>query len=117
MARTVQDVVTQARVILQDARSDSYRYSDAELVANINEALGEVRRMRPDIIAGRIQTGLSLLSAAAMSAALPVDDMLFVPIVNYVCGRAELRDDQYTEDSRAATLLQLFTAALTGGSR
>lgn len=120
MARTVQDVITQARVLLQDVRTDigaTYRYSDAELVIALNEAISEARRIRPDLFIGRLRDGLALLSAAALGTALPIDDMMFAPVVNYVVGRAELRDDQYTADGRAVALLQLFQGALYGGQR
>lgn len=114
MPRTVQDVLTQARALLQDTR-DPTRYADAELVRNLDEAISEARRLRPDLFVGRIRDGVALLTGKPLTTPLPIDDMLFTATVNYVVGRAEIRDDQFTTDGRAVTLITMFQGALLGG--
>ena len=45
---TVQDYVSAARVLLQDTVAP-YRYSDADMIAELNLAILEAKRVRPDL--------------------------------------------------------------------
>jgi len=115
-------ILSQARSILQD-RKAPYRYSEEELTEALNTALSEIRRLRPDAFAGTFTAGTTpqystdpspVPPLLPLDADWPVDDMFFSPTVSYVSGYAELRDDEFTEDSRATSLLQRFALQLTG---
>lgn len=116
--RTVEQVAAAARSLLQDsnnAPTGGYRYSDNEVALAITDAIAEARRLRPDLfLAFGLDTALPLhTTAAGNTTVLPVADTYFVPIVNHVVGRLSLREDEFSNDGRAVTLTQLFSAALT----
>lgn len=107
---TVQEMVTTARVLLQDVDGD--RVSDAELLVGLNAALLEMRRLRPDMF---ISTANSVPDYAAVdSTDVDVDQQYRMAVVYYMVGHAQLRDEEDTSDARASALLQKFTAQLTG---
>jgi hypothetical protein len=108
----VSTLTTQARQILQDTVVP-YRYSDESLVGIVNEAMYEARRVRPDLFLGKLRT--SLTPVASISDQLPLSEQFFGPLVNFVVGRAEMRDDEFTNDKRATTLYGGFYAAMTKG--
>ncbi|CAB4143954.1 hypothetical protein UFOVP470_6 [uncultured Caudovirales phage] len=109
----VSDVLAQARELLQDKVSP-YRYSDDSLFYAINEAIFEARRLRPDLFVGRLR--ISIERVGAGTDAFPLDDMYFSSTVNYVVGRAEMRDDEFANDKRAALLHSAFYTALVKGA-
>jgi hypothetical protein len=108
---TVQDYVDRARVLLQDQVAP-YRYQDTELVAAIGLAILEMRRLRPDIVKTFFRTTLPEFSTSSMTTAVPIDPQYRVAILYYVCGHAQLRDDENTQDSRATVFLNKFVAQL-----
>ena len=108
---TVQNIIDEARVILQDAAKT--RYSDTQLVTHCNYALYTANRLRPDLFFSSIGTAQTALVAGSTFPLPPQ----FEPVVsNYVASRAELRDDEYSVDGRAAALLAEFKNALLGVS-
>lgn len=109
--RTVGDVLKRVREILQDAAGT--RYTTEELIAYLNEAVLEVRSIRPDLFVFKFQTGLPEVLDPAEPFPLP--DMCFVAVCYYVAGRAELRDDEFAVDGRAMTLMSALTRKLTQG--
>lgn len=108
---TVQDYVDRARVLLLDAVAP-YRYPDADLVENLNMGILEARRLRPELLAGYFSTTLPDYSTSAMSTAVNIDPQYRVAFVYYICGQAQLRDDENVQDSRAAVFLNKFTSQL-----
>lgn len=115
MAKTVADAVTEARAILQD-NDTPYRYSDADLVAYLNDGLLETRKIRPDLFRTYWGTGDAFPEFTSQDITdatdFPIDDMFFTPVVYFIAGTAELRDDEFTVDARAATLLNQFNTKL-----
>lgn len=124
MAKSYQDVVTESRVLLQDTDSADYRYSDTDLLAIYNRALQALARVRPDAC-------YDLYSANSLNVPELVEEspggdqtiwtadfglemQFFNPLISYVVGIAELVDDEYTEDGRAAMLLQAFKTEVIG---
>lgn len=116
MARTVGQVVTAARAIVQDSVVP-YRYSDTDLAGYVSEALTEARRVRPDLFLGSLRAAVPLYTSADLATALPLPDSYFSQVVNYVAGRVDLREDQFAQDGRAMTLIASFGVSLTGGAR
>jgi len=122
LAKTIDDAINEARRMLNDARAP-YRYSDTDMLAHLNTALAEVYRYRPDAYIGNFTTATLGVNPVTSYAAtdmgvnklFPIDNrMFFNPVVFFMVGRAELGDDEYTENSRATGLLQSFRAMLIG---
>lgn len=115
MAYSLDSILRQARTIIQD--QDKERYSDQQLLDGVNVALGEMKRIRPDILT--LQATLSNFPYGPQQlnagVSLPVDDMFIGPVVGFVSGWAELSDDEFTVDSRASQLLQRFQSQLLVG--
>ncbi|MGE0677767.1 hypothetical protein [Pseudolabrys sp.] len=106
---TVSDYVTEARVLLQDTIAP-YRYSDSELVLALSIAVQEARRIRPDLFLSYF--GALPSFTANDSTAVPVDEQYRSAFVFYMVGRAQLRDDEGTQDSRAAAFIGTFRSQL-----
>jgi hypothetical protein len=108
---TVQDYVDRARVLLLDAVAP-YRYSDADLVEALNIGVLEARRLRPDLFKSYFRTTLPDFNTSAMSTSVDIDPMFRSAFVYYICGQAQLRDDENVQDSRAAMFLNKFISQL-----
>lgn len=111
---TVTTVLLNARDILQDLDSAAYRYTDAQLVRYLNEAVREIYRLRPDAMLGSYNDDLPTYVEGDIEAAtaVAVPDFLSSVLTNYVVGRAEMRDDEFAVDGRAAILTNRAVAQL-----
>ena len=109
----VQDYVDRARVLLQDQVAP-YRYPDLDLVAALSIAVMDARRLRPDVFQTYFNSTLPSFSTGAMTAAVPIDPMYRMAFVYYVCGHAQLRDDENVQDSRARAFMAQFNSSLMG---
>jgi hypothetical protein len=119
--RTFGSIVAEARTLLQDklpTTGSALRYSDEELFESINGAMAEVRTKRPDLFlrafgyASLRQTIPYYSAAHDMNTPFPLDLQAYQAFVYYVTGRQELREDTFSEDSRAVTLMNKFTSQL-----
>ena len=117
--RTIDEIIADVREILQDEVSP-YRYTDASLVRNLNNALAQLYRVRADAFFGTYDSGIPKFSEADLGqspgTAFPVHDMYSVSVVYFMAGYAELRDDEFNVDARAATLLKQFVAEIRGAA-
>jgi hypothetical protein len=109
---TVQDYVNRARTLLLDTYSGAYRYPTEDLVEALNMGILEARRLRPDLFQGSFQTSLPSFSAGSLTATVSIDPQYRVAFVYYICGQAQLRDDENVQDSRAVTFLNKFTSQM-----
>jgi hypothetical protein len=115
-ARTIAAAVAQARTLLQDTVptvGSVYRYTDQDLIDNFNGALVEARRLRPDaFLCLGIRTPLPLYTTANLTdgTLFPISELYFMAFVYYIVGRAELREDTFSNDSRAVSLMNKFTS-------
>lgn len=109
---TVQDYIDRARVLLLD-QVEPYRYPTNELIESLNEGILEARRLRPDLLKSYFRSSLPDFDGSNMAAEVPIDPQYRVAFVYYVCGQAQLRDDENTQDSRAAAFLNKFVAQMT----
>jgi hypothetical protein len=124
VAKTYQDVVTEARVLLQDTDATSYRNSDTTLLAIYNRGLQSLARVRPDACydlysANSLNVPELVESGAGAGQTnwtdtFGLDMMFFAPLVSYIVGVAEIIDDEYSEDGRAALMLQSFKTEVMG---
>lgn len=108
---TVQDYVDRARVLLLD-QVDPYRYPTDDLVEALNMGILEVRRLRPDVVKAYLRTTLPDFSSSNLSALVPIDPQYRVAFIYYICGQAQLRDDENNQDSRSAAFLNKFVSQL-----
>lgn len=111
MALTLGGMFAEARRILND--DDKVRYTDADLVAAFNDALLQVRAKRPDAFTTiGFRAPVPQYLETDLSSAFPLDQIFYPPILFYVCGRSELREDTFTNDDRAVVLSNKFVSQL-----
>ena len=109
--RSLGDLMTDARVLLQDTRSP-FRYREADLYTGLNAALMQARRLRPDLFLGRFGREKFNYAPADSAQPFPLAPWYWEAAVEFVVGRAELREDEFTNDGRAVALLNRFRAKL-----
>lgn len=121
--RTFRTLIMEVRTLIQDkdsAVSDpttgtgGTRFSDDEMFQNINGFMLEVRLKRPDIfLLIGLRNGVPYYNATTdLDSPFPLDTSVYNAFVYYVVGRCELRDDPYSDDSRAVTLMNKALAQL-----
>jgi hypothetical protein len=108
---TVQDYVDRARVLLLD-EVEPYRYSTESLIENLNMGLMEMRRIRPETMLPYFGSTVPEFSVATIATLVPLDQQNRTTLLYYIAGHAQLRDEENTQDSRAAAFLSKFTAQL-----
>ena len=109
MLDTVQDYVTYARELLQDEVNSPYRYSDASLLRALSASFMEAKKLRPDLF---LTTALQSFTVNDTTA-VTFDPMYRMALVYFMCGMAQMRDDEEVQDQRAAAFLSIFQAKLT----
>jgi hypothetical protein len=124
VAKTYQNLIDEARVYLQDTDTSDPRYTDTKLIAMLNQGLNALIRIRPDAAYDLYDdNALNTPEVVASGAVAPqvnvtdtfsLDMQFFNPLIHYTVGMAELVDDEYTEDGRAAMLLQQFQRQVVG---
>tara|TARA_R110000772_G_scaffold51809_5_gene118880 strand:+ start:6222 stop:6482 length:261 start_codon:yes stop_codon:yes gene_type:complete len=84
---------------------------------HFNTAMLELKRIRPDAWLGSYDTDLTIYTTADVALEMPVGAFYFFPVVYFLAGASELRDDEYTADGRAASLLTAFSRQVTYGAK
>lgn len=108
---TVDKYVSLARVLLQDEIVE-YRYSDAQLVTALSLALQEAKKLRFDLFLGQTSLQSFTIADIAATTAVNMDEMYRVPLVYYMCGHVQLRDDEESQDERSVAFFSLFNSKL-----
>tara|TARA_R110000772_G_scaffold3256_3_gene11757 strand:+ start:1239 stop:1568 length:330 start_codon:yes stop_codon:yes gene_type:complete len=108
MAQTFQVVIDDVRVTLND--SDGTRYTSEQLMVYCNDAIQEMYRIRPDLQFGNYNNDFV---EYVVTDDIPIAQKLQHLINYYVVFRAELRDDEYADGTRAASMRSLFERELT----
>lgn len=111
MARTVQDVINQARIPLNDAAGT--RYLDHEMAAYVLDAFWQARSVRPDLFVTEFDA--TTPDELQPTDPFPLPDQFFRAVVDYVTGSAEMRDDEFAVDGRAMTLQSALNSKLIKG--
>lgn len=106
---TVEDYVDAARTLLQDT-VETYRYSDDELVLALSLAVLEARRIRPDLFLDRFDELPEFTDND--DTEVEIDAQYRTAFLYYIVGHAQLRDEEDSQDARAAALLNKFTSQL-----
>jgi len=114
MPKSVDNALTDARVILNDVAGD--RYTDADLVSDFNSAVSMTKMLRPD--AFNLGEALPEITVADLNQVpavdFPLPEIFYQSFVYYLAGNAELRDDEFAVDNRAMTLLSAYRRNLSG---
>lgn len=129
MAKTWQNVIDEARVLLQDT-AEVKRLENPVLLAMLNRGLQELARLRPDafwefFIVDDVQVPEVVNLDAdpddepdefdadedaqiALTADFNIPMMFYTPLVYWVTSSAEIVDDEFTDDGRASMLMAQF---------
>ena len=109
---TVEDYINDARVLLQDTVDAPYRYSDASLLQALNLGIYEARRLRPDLFLDQFD---DLPNFDAVDSTEFEFDQQFRPAFPYyIAARAQMGDEEQTEDARAREFMVRFNNILVG---
>jgi hypothetical protein len=104
--------------MLQDTDIDDPRYTDSTMLNILNRGLQDLSRIRPDItytlfVNNSLEVPEIVETAPGAGQVIWTDpfglEMQFYPtMLSYIVGVAEITDDEYTEDGRAALFMQAF---------
>lgn len=113
---TVADILWQCRVLLQDTNltSGSYRYADGEIVTNLNQGMGDLFRIRPDLF---LEQGfvVPIFSNLGLAQPIGIEQQYISPLIFYVVGLTQARDDEQTQDARAGVFFKTFQQQVVTG--
>jgi hypothetical protein len=114
MPKSIDNALTDARVILNDAAGN--RYTDDDLISDLNSAIAQTKGIRPDaFILGEALPEFTTADLGQMPETdFPLPEIFYQSFVYYLAGNAELRDDEFAVDNRARTLLGAYRRNLTG---
>jgi hypothetical protein len=114
MPKSIDNALTDARVILNDAAGN--RYTDDDLISDLNSAIAQTKGIRPDaFILGEALPEFTTADLGQMPETdFPLPEIFYQSFVYYLAGNAELRDDEFAVDNRAMTLLGAYRRNLTG---
>ena len=91
----------------------AYRYTDADMMDAFNGAMLETRNKRPDLfLAMGLRTPVPIYVLTDTTTVFPIDEFYYPAFLYYLVGRAELREDTFSEDSRAVSLMNKFSSQL-----
>ena len=117
MPKSIDDALTDTRVILNDSAGD--RYTDDQLVSDFNNAISQTKLLRPDVF--KLGEALPEIAVADLgldpATDFPLPEIFYQSFIYYLAGNAELRDDEFAVDGRAMTLLAAYRRNLTGNIR
>jgi hypothetical protein len=110
----VGDLVSQVRTLLQDtdnSASSGYRYSTDSIITALNQGMMDMYRVRPDLF---LESGfvIPVFNVGTLGAQIGVEAQYISPLVYYVTGLVQARDDEQNQDSRAVAFMKTFSAAL-----
>ncbi len=124
MAKTYQNLLTEVRELLQDTDAVDKRYTDATLLNILNRGLQDLGRLRPDafyaLFASNSLNVPEIVESGASAGqtdwtdAFEIEMQFYSPLVTYVTAVAEIVDDEYTTDGRAALLFNQFRMSTIG---
>lgn len=110
---TVGNLLDQIRTLLQDVDNTSgqYRYSTDSIVTNLNQGLVDLYRIRPDLFL-ELNFNVPQFMVDQLGVPIGIEQQYATPLIMYVVGLTQARDDEQTQDARAGTFLQTFKAAV-----
>ena len=115
--RHVAGLLNQVRILLQDTdlSSGGYRYSTASLVVALNQAIMDMFRIRPDLFLENDYT-MPYFGVGNMEVLVGVEAQYIPPLIYYVTGLVQARDDEQNQDARAMGFLKIFQQTIVTGA-
>lgn len=119
---SLDEVIGRVRAYIQDNVAP-YRYSDTEVMYQLNSGIINIVELRPDLFISPPYYRDTVLSTAKFSppdvgltppAEVPIPLFVIEPLCMYVAAHLEIRDDEFAQDGRVASLMQQFRYRLTG---
>ena len=117
MARSIDDLITRVRQILQDQAAEAYRYPTEDLVDALNDGIQETYRLRPDLFIGKFGDELPEIPRDLndyTEVLFPLPALVFTALVDWTIGRIQARDDEDGNAQRAAAFMTSFAQKLVG---
>lgn len=109
---TVGQIIARARTLLQDT-VDPFRYLTPDLIASLNEACMEARRLRPDLYLRTQNQSMPSFTAEADAVTEDKIPSEYRPaFIYYIVGKSQLEDDEANQDQRSTIFLNKFTAQM-----
>ena len=111
--QTVGDLLDQIRTLLQDVDNSSgqYRYSTDSIITALNQGMLDMFRVRPDLFL-ESRFVVPSFTTGTLDSPLGIEQQYVPPLVYYVTGLVQARDDEQNQDSRAVAFMKTFSAAL-----
>lgn len=113
MALTAQEVITDARLNLND-HSEPYYHTDADLLRNVTDASVKLSQDRPDLLltlAGALEP---VVAVTALGQTLIYDFDMKEALVNYVSYLALMTDSEDTQNLNLAQVnMQAYTNSIS----
>lgn len=106
-------MVKRVRALVQDETPDSYRYSTDSIVDAVNDAVLHMRRVRPELFLSANFQVTDVDPDEIGSTNLPIEDHFSESLTYLAAGELMLRDDEFSQDSRAVHLMNKGIAMLT----
>lgn len=112
----VGNILGQVRTLIQDVDNSSgqYRYSTDSIVTALNQGVMEMFRIRPDLFL-EVDYVVPTFSVGGLDVDIGIEAQYVPPLIYYVVGLVQVRDDEQTQDTRAATFLKVFQQAIVSG--
>jgi len=112
----VGNIIAQVRTLIQDTDNSSgqYRYSTDSLVTALNQCMMELYRIRPDLF---LEVGyvVPIFNVGRLDVDLGIEAQYVPPVIYYVVGLVQVRDDEQNQDGRALSFLKVFQNAVVNG--
>lgn len=103
-----QSLIDRARLTLND--DDKVRYPDASMMTFANLAMGEIRRVRPDLFFGSYENPNPVY---LLTDTYPLAPEYEVCMVDYLVARSQAKDQEFGDNSRVAAFFNMHVGALT----
>lgn len=124
---TYADLISEARDFTQDAVAP-FRNEDTFYIKHVNRGLQEIGRMRPDayyelfdannlnvpVIVEDVEEDDLVAPQVLVTNEFQIDMIFYAPLLAYLIGITEVQDDEFTDEGRAAMLLQQFRNTILG---
>ena len=106
----------QVRTLLQDTdlSSGAYRYPTDGLVTNLNQAMMDLYRIRPDLFLA-LSFQIPVFNTSEMATAIGIEMQYIPSLIYYVVGLTQARDDEQNQDARAMGFLKVFQTTIVNG--
>lgn len=111
---SVGNVLDQVRTLLQDtdnAASSGYRYSTDSIITNMNQGLADLFRIRPDLFL-ELNFKIPEFGVDQLDQPMGIETQYISPLIFYIVGLTQARDDEQTQDARAGVFLKTFKDAV-----